>query len=80
MATIPKLLPKNHVMMVLLAHECVRVKDYPTASLWRAPTGFCFTVPREGPQEQCDELTLGMIMKLITQYGTEGQHGGPATD
>ena len=75
-----KLVPKTHITMMMLAHECVRVKDYASASLWRAPTGFCFTVPREGPLEQCDEVTLSQIMKLIAQYGTEGQHGGPATD
>ncbi len=75
-----KMLPKNHVTMVMLAHECVRVKDFATASLWRAPTGFCFTVPREGPQEQCDEITLSLIMKLIAQYGTETQPGAPAMD
>ena len=73
-----RLLPKNHVSTVLLVHECVRVKDFATVSLWRAPTGFCFTVPREGPQEMCDELTLANIMKLIAQYGTPG--GNPATD
>ena len=68
----PKLLPKTHITTVLLVHECVRVKDFPSCSLWRAPTGFCFTVPREGPQEMCDEVSLAEIMKLIAKYGTVG--------
>ncbi len=65
----PRMLPKPHVTAVLLVHGCVRVKDYATASLWKSPTGFCFTVPREGPQELCDEATLNLIVKEIAQFG-----------
>jgi hypothetical protein len=72
MAAPSRLLPKTHVTTVLLVHECVRVKDYTHASLWRTPSGFCFTVPREGPHEQCDEMTLSMVLKEVAQYGTPG--------
>ncbi|HEY1720032.1 MAG TPA: hypothetical protein VGG27_02215 [Magnetospirillaceae bacterium] len=73
-----RLMPKTHISTILSVHECVRVRDFPTCSIWRAPTGFCFTVPREGAQEQTDEISLAMIMKLIAQYGTPG--GNPTTD
>jgi hypothetical protein len=61
--------PKVHVTTVLLVQECVRVRDYATASLWRAPSGFCFTVPREGAGEQCDEKTFNVLYKEVERYG-----------
>lgn len=67
----PRMLPKTHVTAVLLVHGCVRVKDYATASLWKSPSGFCFTVPREGPQELCDETTLNQIVQQVTQLGAQ---------
>jgi len=66
-----RMLPKVHITTVLLVHECVRIRDYPTASLWRAPSGFSFTVPREGPNELCDEMTFAAIFKEIEQYGSD---------
>jgi len=66
-----RMLPKAHVTTVLLVQECVRVKDYATASLWKAPSGFCFTVPREGPNELCDEITFSTIFKELEHLGSD---------
>ena len=64
-----RMFPKVHVTTVLLVQECVRVKDLPTCSIWRAPSGFTFTVPREGPQELCDEKTFNILYKEVERFG-----------
>jgi len=64
-----RMFPKVHVTTVLLVQECVRVRDLATASVWRAPSGFTFTVPREGPNELCDEKTFNHLYREVERYG-----------
>jgi hypothetical protein len=71
-----RMFPKVHVTTVLLVQECVRVRDYATASLWRSPSGFCFTVPREGAGESCDEKTFNALYKEVELYGHEADGRG----
>lgn len=63
-----RLLPKAYVASALPLRDCVRVRDYKHCSLWKHESGFHFTVPREGPDDQTDEMTFNMLLKEIERH------------
>ena len=69
MATV-RLLPRAQWEMGLRAYDCSPLEGkgpLNTAEWWRAPWGFLFTVPVEGPESHCEEQAFNRLLIHIQQ-------------
>jgi hypothetical protein len=66
-----RILSKQAVTKRLRELGCERILDTPLKdhSVWKAPSGFVFTVPELGPDDRCPATTLENICQDIETHG-----------